>query len=150
MLLPCFRTIVRTVFSPRPVPSPTPFVVKKGRSRPGALVLISFEEEDGSSLLKLRDPAFNPEQVGAHRQQTNQLLDTVRKLDPRSRTVIEAQLVGLHSMKEIADRLNISVPAVKARLHRARACLAMLVATHSGAKKCMRTGAPDKRQLASR
>jgi RNA polymerase sigma-70 factor, ECF subfamily len=105
-------------------------VIRKRRSRPDALLISSFEEENSCPSLEIRDSASNPEQVCDLRQRRTRLLQAIRTLD-RLRASIEIQLAGELSMKEIADTLNISVAAVKARLYRARHHHARRVSIHS-------------------
>ena len=52
------------------------------------------------------------------------MVRSIWKLQPRLRQVIEMQMMGNYSIREIAQALEISEPAVKSRLSRARARLA--------------------------
>ena len=84
--------------------------------------------------MEIRDPASNPEQLCDLQQQRKHLMRAIGKLEPQLRAPIEIQLAGELSMKDIAEALNISVAAVKTRLHRARARIATRVSMGSGAK----------------
>jgi RNA polymerase sigma-70 factor (ECF subfamily) len=99
-------------------------ILRRRRSRSGALLISSSHEEDGFVPMEIKDSAPNPEQVFDLRQRCKDLSHAIRTLEPKLRTPIELQLAGELSMKDIAEALNLSMPAVKARLHRARARLA--------------------------
>lgn len=110
-------------------------LLRKRRTRPETLWISSSDEGHGYRLLEVRDTACNPEQLCDLGQQSERLLHAIRKLEPSLRRAIETQLSGEHSLKEIAEIMNISVAAVKARLFRARARLAMRVPKHPRAKR---------------
>jgi RNA polymerase sigma-70 factor, ECF subfamily len=110
-------------------------ILRRRRSRPEALLSSPVEEGDDYLPLEIKDSASNPEQLCDLRQRSKRLLHAIGKLDPRLRTPIEFQLAREYSLKQIADTLNISVAAVKARLYRARANLAKQILMHSRAKK---------------
>jgi DNA-directed RNA polymerase specialized sigma24 family protein len=52
------------------------------------------------------------------------MFSAIEQLDPTLRNAIGFQITQEYSMKEMARALDLSVPAVKARLHRARKTLA--------------------------
>ncbi len=115
-------------------------VLRRRRSRPEALLTCSFEEGDGDSLLELKDSSSNPEQLCDLRQRRDHVLQAIRNLESPLRVAIEAQVAEGYSVKEVADTMNISVPAAKARLYRARVRLLEGASVHSGARKRVLTG----------
>jgi len=78
------------------------------------------EMEDDFPSLELEDTGPTPEHVCLHRQRYAHVLGSIEKLQPRLRQVIELQLREISSIREIAQALQISEPAVKSRLRRAR------------------------------
>ena len=68
----------------------------------------------------IRDSAPTPEEICDLKQRLGRMFGAFDRLDPTSRSAIESQITDECSMKEIADTLDVSVAAVKARLHRAR------------------------------
>jgi RNA polymerase sigma-70 factor, ECF subfamily len=115
-------------------------VLRRRRTRPEALRCASLEEGECHAGLEIMDPALNPEQLCDARQRSKCLLRAIRKLEPQLREPIELQLAGDYSIKEIADSLNLSAAAVKARLYRARVRLADRIADQSGIKMQMPVG----------
>jgi RNA polymerase sigma-70 factor (ECF subfamily) len=82
------------------------------------------ETEETATVFEFRDAGPSPERICVHRQTYAYLLRSVWSLQPRLRQVIEMQMVGSYSIREIAQTLGISESAVKSRLARARARLA--------------------------
>ena len=117
--------------------------LRRRRSRPEALLISSFEEGNADSLLEFKDSTSNPEQLCDLRQKKDHVLKAVRNLESPLRAPIEAQLAGGYSVKEVADMLNISVAAAKARLYRARVRLLQRASVHSGERKRVPTGFVD-------
>ena len=115
-------------------------LLRRRRSRPEALLVCSFQEGDGDCALELRDSASSPEQLCDIRQRRDQLLRAIRKLESPLRAPIEAQLEREYSVKEVAEALNISVAAVKARLYRARLRIIERASVHSSASKGVPAG----------
>jgi RNA polymerase sigma-70 factor, ECF subfamily len=88
---------------------------------------VSFDspaEEETISGFEFKDSGPSPEHICVHRQRYDYMLRSIWKLQPRLRQVIEMQMMGNCSIREIAQALEISEPAVKSRLARARARLA--------------------------
>ena len=110
-------------------------VLRRRRSRPEALLICSFEKGDGDSPLDLKDSSSNPEQVCDLRERRDHVLRAIRNLESSLRAPIEAQVAEGYSVKEVADTLNISVAAAKARLYRARVRLLERASVHSVARK---------------
>jgi hypothetical protein len=71
------------------------------------------------------------------------VLKAICNLESPLRAPIEAQLAGEYSVKEVANSLNISVAAAKARLYRARVRLLERASVHSGASKRAPVGILD-------
>jgi RNA polymerase sigma-70 factor, ECF subfamily len=115
-------------------------ILRRRRSRREALFIASFEEEDDLFPLEIKDPASNPEQLCDLLQRSEHLLHAIRKLEPQVRALIEIRLAGEYSMKEMANILNISTSAVKARLYRARAHLVKRASIQCGPQPYMRSG----------
>ena len=115
-------------------------VLRRRRARPDTFFASSVEGEEGYPAREIADRAPNPEQLYAFRQWNNRLLNAIQQLEPRLREPIEIQLCHEASMKQIADTLNVSVSAVKARLYRARVHLSKRVPIHSGSRKARSSG----------
>jgi len=85
---------------------------------------VSFEAPSASSeqapSLDFRDTALNPEQVYEQRQRCYRALRAVHKLHPKLKATLSTWMKEESSMREVAQVLDLSVAAVKARLHRAR------------------------------
>ncbi len=72
------------------------------------------------------EAAFEPENVLARRQAVRAAISCFLELAPAQRGCVILKDVLDHSLDEIAAELNLSVPAVKAALHRGRAALQRL------------------------
>ena len=82
------------------------------------------ETEEGISGFEFKDTGPSPEHICVHRQSYACTLRSIWNLQPRLRQVIEMKMTDNCSIREIAQALEISEPAVKSRLARARARLA--------------------------
>lgn len=98
-------------------------VLRRRRTHPEVLFSL-LEEGDSHFPFEAQDAAYNPEQLCDLHQRSRRLLRAIRKLEPRLRAPLEIQLVGELPVRDIASALNISVPAAKSRLYRARTRLA--------------------------
>src|SRR5467141_3924154 len=78
------------------------------------------ESEDMSFRDAVTDLAPNPEQDCLRQERSRILREALAELKPNARRVLELYELEGRSMKEIAQGLGISVPAVKARLFHAR------------------------------
>src|SRR6266436_192913 len=78
------------------------------------------ESEDTSFRDAVTDLAPNPEQDCLRRERARILREALAELRPNARRVLELYELEGRSIKEIAQGLGISVPAVKARLFHAR------------------------------
>jgi RNA polymerase sigma-70 factor (ECF subfamily) len=96
-------------------------VIRRRRTRE-----ISFAPlpESVAQDFDVRDSAPNPEETCSRKQLLNRISNAIGRLDPISRTAIRIRITQESSMKEIAETLDLSLAAVKAKLHRARKRLA--------------------------
>jgi len=87
-------------------------------------VEISIDEHSGSDGASLRDavpdPALNPEQDCLREERAQILREALARLRPNARRVLQLYELEGHSMREIAERMGISIEAVKARVFHAR------------------------------
>lgn len=90
------------------------------RKRPPTLSIDEIQEETGltlSSVLQADTPDAECQLIQT--QQEELLARAIVRLPPQLRTVIELRIKNGCSSKEIADKLDISVAAVKSRIWRA-------------------------------
>lgn len=84
----------------------------------------SFEDKDASiDEKKFTDWNAAPDKVTEDKELKNLLDDSIEKLQPDYRVVFLLRDVEGFSTEETAKMCNLSIPAVKSRLHRARAFL---------------------------
>jgi RNA polymerase sigma-70 factor, ECF subfamily len=87
-------------------------------------VEVSIDEHSESDDMSFRDAvtdlAPNPEQDCLRQERSQILREALAELRPNARRVLELYELEGRSMKEIAENLGISVPAVKARIFHAR------------------------------
>ena len=89
------------------------------RLRRKRLPLVELEEMDRHGAVA-GDPAAEPQEAAATRELHTFLAGRIRRLSPEYRAALVLRdLLGL-SNQEVADVLEISVPAAKSRIHRAR------------------------------
>jgi RNA polymerase sigma-70 factor, ECF subfamily len=95
----------------------------KVRKRKG-LREISLNDQDPADdqepLRDLPDPKWSPEEICGAEEWLRHITTASRKLDPISRRVLMMRANNDSTLEEIADVLNVSVSAAKARLYRAR------------------------------
>jgi RNA polymerase sigma-70 factor, ECF subfamily len=99
-------------------------ILRRRRTRAEISYDTSSETEEAVPVYEFRDTRPSPEHICVHRQSYACMLRSIWNLQPQLRQVIEMQMLGDYSIKEIAQALEISEPAVKSRLSRARARLA--------------------------
>jgi RNA polymerase sigma-70 factor (ECF subfamily) len=104
------------------------------RLRRRRITWLSFEDEiaapDGSTgfaEVRLTSSSPNPEATVARREQAEQIQQLLATLSPTDRAAITLRYWYDCSYEEIAEALNLTVSAVKSRLHRARRALADLM-----------------------
>ncbi len=97
------------------------FCIKKRRRTKGAPA--HHESLDPTTLERIGEPASTPEQMLLGREARETVAAALEKLDPGSREVVVLRDIEGLSAAEVADVTGSTVPAVKSRLHRARAAL---------------------------
>lgn len=81
------------------------------------------EQADALPLYAPIDPALNPEEWYAVRERNRILRDTVAKLRPKLREIVEVHGLSDNSIQRTAEILGISIGAAKARMFHARTAL---------------------------
>lgn len=81
------------------------------------------EQADAPPLYAPIDPALNPEEWYAMRERNRILRDTVAKLRPKLREIVEVHGLSDNSIQRTAEILGISIGAAKARMFHARTAL---------------------------
>ena len=96
------------------------------RLRRRKLSVFSLDEENDEGVtFEIADPASpNPEAESVKREERDRLHILLKDLDATDRAAIVLRYWNDYSEIEIADSLNLTVSAVKSRLHRARRALA--------------------------
>ncbi|MEO5887992.1 MAG: sigma-70 family RNA polymerase sigma factor [Anaerolineales bacterium] len=96
------------------------------RLRRRKLSMFSLDEEnDDGVTFEIADPASpNPEAESVKREERDRLHILLKDLDATDRAAIILRYWNDYSEIEIAQSLNLTVSAVKSRLHRARRALA--------------------------
>ena len=96
------------------------------RLRRRKLSMFSLDEEnDDGVTFEIADPASpNPEAESVKREERDRLHFLLKDLDATDRAAIILRYWNDYSEIEIAESLNLTVSAVKSRLHRARRALA--------------------------
>ena len=92
------------------------------RRRPERMVSLDedIKTEEGSMPREVADWSPNPEQLYSQAELKDILSKTIQGLSPGFRTVFVLRDVEALSTEETAEALNLSIPAVKSRLMRAR------------------------------
>ena len=101
------------------------YCIDRLRRRKFSMTSIDQDDEQGSFELPDND-APNPESEVIHGEQREQMQSLLKHLDSVDRAAIVLRYWNDCSEAEIADTLNLTVSAVKSRLHRARRALASL------------------------
>ncbi len=100
------------------------YCIDRLRRRKLSVFSIDEENEDGTSF-EIRDAASpDPEAESVKREDRDRLHILLKDLDPTDRAAIIMRYWYDASEIEIAEALNLTVSAVKSRLHRARRALA--------------------------
>ena len=96
------------------------------RLRRRKLSMFSLDEEnDDGVTFEIADPASpNPEAESVKREERDRIHILLKDLDATDRAAIILRYWNDYSEIEIAESLNLTVSAVKSRLHRARRALA--------------------------
>lgn len=98
-------------------------ILRKRRNRAEVHFELTQPGEDEVSEFEVKDLRPNPEEVYEMSERRLSVLRSISTLKPGLRSVLQSQVSQDLSMKEIAQMLDVSVAAVKARLHRARRSL---------------------------
>jgi RNA polymerase sigma-70 factor, ECF subfamily len=101
------------------------YCIDRLRRRKFPMASIDQDEEEGGFELPDAD-ALNPELEVVHNEQREQMQGLLKRLDSVDRAAIVLRYWNDCSEAEIAEALNLTVSAVKSRLHRARRELAGL------------------------
>jgi RNA polymerase sigma-70 factor (ECF subfamily) len=101
------------------------YCIDRLRRRKFSMASIDQDEEEGGFELPDAD-APNPESEVVHDEQREQMQGLLKRLDSVDRAAIVLRYWNDCSEAEIAEALNLTVSAVKSRLHRARRELAGL------------------------
>jgi RNA polymerase sigma-70 factor (ECF subfamily) len=96
------------------------------RLRKRKLPVFSVDEDEESTFEIPDAQAPHPETETVHGEQREQIHTMIKALDATDRAAIVMRYWYDFSEKEIADALNLTVSAVKSRLHRARKQLGKL------------------------
>lgn len=111
------------------------YCIKKRRRSKFAPAREESLDAPGIDAHRVADPAPSPEQMATSRELQHALTHAIDRLEPAHREVLVLRDVEGMSAPEVAKVLEISVDAVKSRLHRARVAvrqaLAPLLATAS-------------------
>lgn len=97
--------------------------LRRKRSIPFSTLEVSEEEEEGSWLASLRDPAPQPEEVAEHHDLQEKLQRAIENLSPRYCSVVRLRYNGQQSFAEIGRALNIPEATAKTYFQRAKPLL---------------------------
>ena len=95
-------------------------VLRRRRSRPEVPFAPLPDLGEPPQTVDVRDTALNPEQCYDLRQRSYGALHAIGKLDVNLRTPMTTWIEQECSIKDVARALELSLPSVKSRLHRAR------------------------------
>jgi RNA polymerase sigma-70 factor, ECF subfamily len=82
--------------------------------------LEAMREDLGDAPLAIVDRSLDPQMVAEQAEIHHAVFDAVDELSPKNRSAILLFYHQQFTLQEVADRLNISVNAVKGRLHKSR------------------------------
>jgi RNA polymerase sigma-70 factor, ECF subfamily len=111
------------------------FCIKKHRTSKYAPKDIGSIQDMPSSAEQVADPGRGPEQAAADTQVKSALQLAISDLDPMYREVLVLRDVEGLAAQEVAEILNLSVEAVKSRLHRARVAVRQRIAPLLGVRE---------------
>jgi RNA polymerase sigma-70 factor (ECF subfamily) len=103
-------------------------MLRKRRCRPESSHALTFEHEEERTPREIVDLAPGPEQMYDQDERCTRLMQAIQRLPANLQEIVQTRLTEECSVKEVASRLNISVPAAKSRLHRARTRLGLSAA----------------------
>ena len=100
-------------------------MLRKRRCRPEALLQVSAD--DAIKNLQFVDLSPGPEKAYAHLEESRLLAVAIRQLSPVLQTAVTLRYGNGLRIKEVAQTIGISVPAVKSRLSRATSELRVIM-----------------------
>lgn len=104
------------------------YCIDKLRRKRFNVFSLDQEREDDDRPIEIPDPtAQNPEQESIRKEEQEVIQKMLRKLDHTDRAAVILRYWYDFSEVEIAGSLNLTVSAVKSRLHRARRSMAKLM-----------------------
>jgi RNA polymerase sigma-70 factor, ECF subfamily len=106
-------------------------ILRKRRCRPETSIDSTSRQDAERASEGLRDLAPDPEHTFDQQQRRAKLMQAIGKLPTNLRETVQELLAEDCSVKEVANRLNISQAAAKSRLYRARIRLSSLTAACS-------------------
>jgi len=95
-------------------------ILRRRRARPEVSFNGPLEWEDELVPLDFEDSAPGPEETYDQWQRQSSLIRAIHRLSPNLREVVRVRVTEECSVREVADRFNISLAAAKSRLYRAR------------------------------
>ena len=95
-------------------------ILRRRRARPEFSLSTPQEWSDEIAHRDFKDLAPNPEETYYHWQRHTRLTRAIRRLSPNLREIVQACVVEECSVREVAEKFNISEAAAKSRLYRAR------------------------------
>lgn len=120
------------------------FCIKRHRTAKSAPARIESLDAIRVEATAVADAGRGPEEAAAGAQVRTALQRAISALDPVYREVLVLRDVEGLSAAEVAEVLNLSVDAVKSRLHRARVAVRQQVAPALGIPEPAPATAPDK------
>lgn len=97
------------------------YCIDRLRRRRFGIISLEEEADDEDRPVEFADPeAINPEQEAVRREEQKVLHRVLQQLDATDRAAVILRYWYDFSEIEISQSLNLTVPAVKSRLHRAR------------------------------
>jgi RNA polymerase sigma-70 factor, ECF subfamily len=95
-------------------------ILRRRRARPQFSLSTPQEWSDEIVHMDFEDLAPNPEETCYRRQRHIRLTRAIRRLSPNLREVVQVYVAEECSVKEVAEKFNITEAAAKSRLYRAR------------------------------
>ncbi len=88
-------------------------------------------ENDFQKSVVIKEESLNPEESIVNSQEKKYIKDIVQKLSPDYRRIVILRYFEDYSYNEIAEKLNLPIGTVKARLFRSRELLQSILAKHN-------------------
>jgi RNA polymerase sigma-70 factor (ECF subfamily) len=100
--------------------------LRRRRTRPVSLVQRD-PESDEERTMDVEDPGPGPDELTSHSEEERRTTDLIDRLPPHYRIVVIMRHQQDLSYEEIAAALKVPLGTVKARIHRARSLLKLLM-----------------------